>query len=77
MPGYRFTIHGDQAPKPIEVSLPDDTSAWDYGENIMRLLLRRDGAKCEGWTMNITEGSRNVANIAFGLEALQERKTQH
>ena len=25
-PGYRFTIHGDQAPKPIEVSLPDDTS---------------------------------------------------
>ena len=43
----------------------------------MRLLLRRDGAKCEGWTMNITEGSRNVANIAFGLEALQERKTQH
>ncbi len=77
MPEYRFTIHGDQAPKPIEVSLPDDTSAWDYAENLMRLLLRRDGARCEGWMMNIAEGSRDVANIAFGLEALQVRKTQH
>ncbi len=77
MPDYRFTIHGDQAPNPTEVSLPDDSSAWDYAENLMRLLLRRDGVKCEGWIMNVAEGSRDVANISFGLEALQDRKTQH
>jgi hypothetical protein len=40
-------------------------------------LLRRDGERCEDWMMNIAQGSRDVANIAFGLEALQDRQTQH
>jgi len=32
MPGYRFTIDGNQAREPIEVSLPDDNSAWDWAK---------------------------------------------
>jgi hypothetical protein len=47
------------------------------GPKTTRLLLRRDGERCEGWMMNIAEGSRDVANTAFGLEALQDRQTQH
>jgi hypothetical protein len=75
MPDYRLTIHGEQAPKPITVSLPDDDSAWDYAESIMRRLLSRDARKCETWTMVITEGSREVASIGFDLKALKERRT--
>jgi hypothetical protein len=71
MPGYQFTIHGDKAPKLVTVSLPDDASAWDYGESIVRRLLRRGTRKREAWTMEVTQGNRQVASIGFKLEALR------
>lgn len=73
---YRFTIHGDKAPKPITVSLPEDDSAWDYGESIVRrLLMVRDTLKREAGTMDITEGSREVASIGFDLKALRQPRS--
>jgi hypothetical protein len=36
------------------------TSGCDYTENLMRLLLRREGERWEGWMVNIANGSRNV-----------------
>ena len=75
MPDYRFTIHGDQAPDPIIVSLPDDDSAWDYGETIVRRLLSGDAIECEAWTIEITQGDREVASIDFDLKAFKERRS--
>jgi hypothetical protein len=75
MPDYRFTIHGDKAPEPVTVSLPDDDSAWDYGESIVRRLLSTKPREREAWSLDITEGSREIANIGFDLKALKERRT--
>jgi hypothetical protein len=67
MPDYRFTIHGDKAPEPATVSLPDDDSAWDYGESMVRRLLNTKPREREAWSLDITEGSREIANIALIL----------
>ena len=75
MPHYRFAIHGDRAPKPITAFLPDDDTAWDYGESIVRHLLRESPSKCKVWTIEITDGNREVASIGFDLKALKERRS--
>jgi hypothetical protein len=75
MPLYRFTIRDDaRAPQVRTSTLPDDDSAWDYGETIIRSLLR-DGDPNDSRLMVITEGDRIIANIAFNLAALHTRRT--
>jgi hypothetical protein len=75
MPVYRFTIHnGGRAPELRTSALPDDGSAWDYGEAIIRSLLHSDDAD-DPRLMVITEGDRTIANIAFNLAALRTGRT--
>ena len=75
MPVYRFTIRDDaRAPEVRTSTLPDDGSAWDYGETIIRSLLRDDAAM-DTRLMEITEGDRIIASIAFNLAALHTRRT--
>lgn len=71
---YRFTIHDDaRAPELRTSTLPNDNSAWDYGETIIRSLLRNDGAD-NSRLMVIAEGDRIVASIAFNLAALRTKR---
>jgi hypothetical protein len=75
MPVYRFTIHeGAQAPEVRTSTLPNDDSAWDYGETLIRSLLR-NGAAEDSRLMVITEGDRIVASIDFNLAALRTKRT--
>jgi hypothetical protein len=75
MPVYQFTIHeGARAPEVTTSTLPDDDSAWDYGETIIRSLLRSDGAN-DSRLMVIAEGERIVASIDFNLAALRTKRT--
>jgi hypothetical protein len=75
MPVYRFSIHDDaRAPEVRTTTLPDDDSAWDYGETIIRSLLRSDGAD-DSRLMVIAEGERIVASIDFNLKALRTKRT--
>jgi hypothetical protein len=77
MPHYHFTIYDDQsAPDNVgAMALPDDDSAWEFGEAMIRGLLAGDAGKYETWTMEITEGNRIVASIAFNLKDLRDRRT--
>ena len=72
MPDYLFTIHGDSAPEPVTVMLPDDGAAWEYGESLARLLLRGLNAERETWIMEIRQGDREIATIGFDLAALRK-----
>jgi hypothetical protein len=72
MLSYRFRIEGDlSAPKETTAILPDSDSAWDYGETIIRGLIRSDGDADESRVMIIFEGDRIIASIAFNLAALR------
>jgi uncharacterized protein DUF6894 len=72
MPDYRFTIHGDSAPEPVTVTLPDDGAAWEYGESLARFLLRELKAERETWIMEIRQANREIATIGFDLAALRK-----
>lgn len=77
MPLYRFIVHNDtvSSPELRTTTLPDDDSAWDYGETIIRTLLQSDLNAEESRLMVIAEGKRVVANIAFNLKALRTKRT--
>jgi hypothetical protein len=51
--------------------LPDDDSAWDYGETIIRRLLAGGHDAEESRVMVIYRGERIIASIAFNLAALR------
>jgi hypothetical protein len=75
MPLYSFAIHEDaRAPEVRTSTLPDDDSAWDYGEAIIRSMLRSDAAD-DSRVMVISEGQRIVASIEFNLAALRTKRT--
>jgi hypothetical protein len=75
MPDYRFTIHGDKAAEPVTVSLPDDSNAWDYGESLVRFLLRDIDIQRDTWILEITQADRQITTIGFDLPTLRERRT--
>ena len=72
MPTYRFTIDGDFSPtEETFATLPDDDSAWDYGESIIRGLLNSDRDAEESRVMMIAEGERMIGSLAFNLSSLR------
>jgi hypothetical protein len=77
MPLYRFIVNDGyvSSPERITSTLPDDDSAWDYGETIIRALLQSDLNTEESRLMVIAEGNRVVASIAFNLKALRTKRT--
>jgi hypothetical protein len=76
MPTYRFTVDGERSPlEEKTATLPDDNSAWDYGESLIREMLNRELDPDEPRRMVIAVGDRIVGTIAFNLDALQVRRT--
>jgi hypothetical protein len=74
MQTYRFSIYGEDPAdrQDSTLSLPDHDAAWDYGEAIVRSLVRSDLDAHESRLMVIAQGPRVVASIAFNLAALRE-----
>ncbi len=71
---YYFTVYDEYAKAPVETtaaSLPDEDSAWEYGEAIIRDLLRRDPKQSDSRVMVVTCGERVITSIAFDLAALR------
>jgi len=54
---------------------PTTTQHGDYGEAIIRSLLRSDLDAHESRLMVIAQGSRVIASIAFNLAALRNPRT--
>jgi hypothetical protein len=52
-----------------------EDAAWDYGEAIIRGLLRSDRDAHESRLMVIAQGPRVIASIAFNLAALRNPRT--
>jgi hypothetical protein len=76
MPTYRFTVDGERSPlEEKTATLPDDNSAWDYGEALIWGMLSREMDPDESRVMVIAIGDRIVATIAFNLNAFQDRRT--
>jgi hypothetical protein len=77
MQTYLFSIYGEDPAdrEDSTASLPDHDAAWDYGEAIIRSLLRSDRDAHESRLMVIAQGSRVVASIAFNLADLRAPRT--
>lgn len=78
MPTYRFTVSGGDQQAGVEakiLELPDDNSAWDVGVSLIRELLIPDPEQRDARVMEIAEGQRIVASIAFDLAGLREKRT--
>jgi hypothetical protein len=77
MQTYRFSVYGEDPANRQDstTSLPDHDAAWDYGEAIIRGLLRSDVDAHESRLMVIAQGSRVIASIAFNLAALRTPRT--
>ena len=77
MQTYLFSIYGEDPAdrKDSTASLPDHDAAWDYGEAIVRGLLRSDLDAHESRLMVIAHGSHVVASIAFNLAGLRVPRT--
>jgi hypothetical protein len=54
-------------------TLPDDDSAWDYGEAIIRTLLASDLPADESRLMVIEQDNHVVASIAFNWQHSEQR----
>jgi len=77
MQTYLFSIYGEDLAdrQDSPTSLPDHDAAWDYGEAIVRGLLRSDLDAHESRLMVIAQGPRVIASIAFNLAALRHPRT--
>jgi len=72
MPTYRFTVNGNFSTNEETIAtLPDDDSASDYGETIIRGLITGDRDADESRVMIISKDERIIASIAFNLAALR------
>lgn len=76
MQTYLFSIFGEDPAdrQDSTTSLPDHDAAWDYGEAIVRDLLRSDVDAHESRLLVITQGPRVIASIAFNLAALRKSR---
>jgi hypothetical protein len=79
---YQFATYGEDASSPVDTktaTLPDDSSAWDYGETIVRDLLRSDPQERESRLMVVSCGERIIASIgrqrSGQYRALEDRAT--
>jgi hypothetical protein len=67
MPTYRFTVDGERTPlEEKTATLPDDNSAWDYGEALIWGMLSREMDPDESRVMVIAQ-----ANLIARVEELR------
>lgn len=65
---YSFFVHnadGDDREKTGRMALTDDNAARAFGKLVIRDMLRGDGPRYTGWTMDVAKGARPVCSIAF------------
>ena len=75
---YTFAVHGEDATTTDETNtatLADDSSAWDYGESLIRDRLNSDPKAPESRVLVISNGNRIIASISFRIAALRVRRT--
>jgi hypothetical protein len=73
---YHFAVHSDTSVEDLGfMGLDGDNAAADFGEQIIRELLLEDHGKYKGWSMEINEGERFVATIAFDLDIIKDRRS--
>jgi hypothetical protein len=72
---YHFAVHSDTNVEDLGfMGLDGDDEAVGFGEQIIRELLIEDPGKYTGWSMEIDEGERFVATIAFDLDTIKGRR---
>ena len=73
---YHFAVHSDTSVEDLGfMGLDGDNAAVDFGEQIIRELLLEDRGRYMGWSMEINEGERFVATIAFDLDTTKDRRS--
>jgi hypothetical protein len=66
MPLYHFAVHNSHVhDDPVGTELPDDGSARVEAFQIIRDLKRNNQGMWNGWTIEVTDGDRQVWQIAF------------
>ena len=70
MPLYQFAAHNGHRLDDPEAAerLPDDESARQAALHIIRDMKRNNHTVWKGWTIEVTEGDRQVWQISFGAE---------
>ncbi len=74
---YSFSIHSaDNAAHEHtgRIALSNDNEACDFGEAMIRDMLRDGPALYAGWIMNVTQGTRVVCSINISAVAGPELK---
>jgi hypothetical protein len=67
MPYYRFAVYNGRRlddPGAAEF-LPDDEAAREEALQIIQDLEKNDQVRWKGWTIEVTEGDRQVWQISF------------
>ena len=75
MPNYRFKAHdrGAGAEKSGAAVLADDDEALAFAKRVIRELMRQDTKRyTTSWTMEITAGTRSIANLPFESDATED-----
>jgi hypothetical protein len=65
---YRFSIHNaDGSDREVtgRMALADDNAARAFGKLVIRDMMRGDGPRYTGWTMDVAKGARPVCSIPF------------
>jgi hypothetical protein len=66
MPLYHFTALDDRRyDDPDGTELPDDGAARKWALQVIRDLTRNNETAWKGWTIEVTEGGRQVWQIPF------------
>jgi hypothetical protein len=67
MPLYSFSLRGGHRPDDFEATeiLPDDEAAREEALQIIRDLKKNNRTAWNGWRVDVTDGDRQVWQIAF------------
>jgi hypothetical protein len=66
MPIYHFAVHNSRVhPDPEGMELPADEAAHQEALRIIRDLKRNNEGRWIGWTIEVTNGAREVWQIPF------------
>jgi hypothetical protein len=75
--GYRYVIYsGDSVEALGAMPLKDDDEARLFGVGVIRDLMENAAARSAAYTMDIIQGERAVASIAFGFGEVERGPPQ-
>jgi hypothetical protein len=66
IPLYHFAVHNSHVhDEPEGTELPDDEAARQWGLEVIRDLKKNNESMWKGWTIEVTDGDRQVWQIPF------------